>query len=132
MLKSPRTRYRLGQALIWVGVLAWGPYLLLRLWGYAPSLWAFLPFHLTGVLGGARLKAAARRRLGLPPPRRDFPRLAGRGLIALGALVWAVYFTRKLAFGHPVDARAYLPFHLTGVLGGSLLLLLAWRREEQG
>jgi len=129
-LKSPHARYRLGQALIWVGVLAWAPYLLLRLWGGAPSLWIFLPFHLTGVLGGARLKASARQQLGMPPPRRGVLRLAGRTLIVLGALVWAVYFTRKLAFGHPVDVRAYLPFHLTGVLGGSALLLLAWRRGQ--
>lgn len=127
---NPEKQYQLGKFLIWGGVLAWLPYLTLLALGHAPPIWAFLPFHLIGVIGGARLRSAARRQLGLPVPERNLLRLAGRVLILLGVLVWGVYFVRKLAFGHPVAVHDYLPYHLTGVLGGIGLLLLAWRRER--
>ena len=46
------TRYRLGNALIWLGVLTWLPFIVLRIAGEKPSLFWFLPFHLVGVVGG--------------------------------------------------------------------------------
>ncbi len=131
MLSTPEGRYRLGTILIWVGVFAWAPYLMLRAQGHAPTLWAFLPFHLAGVIGGARLRAAARRAMGLPTPRRDALRRLGRVLILLGVSVWGVYFFRKLALGHPVEVSGYLPFHLTGVLGGIGVLVFSWWREQR-
>lgn len=39
-------RYRLGSALIWLGVTVWLPFIGLRLVGEKPSLFWFLPFHL--------------------------------------------------------------------------------------
>lgn len=49
-------RYRAGIALIWIGVLIWLPFILLRANGLKPLLFWFLPFHLIGVIGGSRLR----------------------------------------------------------------------------
>ena len=51
------TRYRLGNMLIWLGVLTWVPFIVLRIAGEKPSLLWYLPFHLLGVIGGSRLRA---------------------------------------------------------------------------
>jgi hypothetical protein len=52
-------------------------------------------------------------------------------LILLGILVWAPYLYLKLALGQPVEVMDFLPFHLTGVLGGVLLHVLSYLIERQ-
>lgn len=121
---SPEVRYRLATALIWVGVLAWAPFILLRTMGYRPSLLWFLPFHLLGVVGGSRLRAAARRELGVDPPRANRLRTAGHVLVFSGIAVWAPYFYLKLIAQVPVQVLRFLPFHLAGILGGITLLVV--------
>ncbi len=111
-------RYRLGTALIWLGVSTWVPFIFLRVIGQRPAFIWFLPFHLAGVIGGARLRSAARRELGLVPARRNWLHTAGHGLILLGILVWAPYLYLKLVAGQPVEIMNFLPFHLIGVFGG--------------
>jgi hypothetical protein len=41
------------------------------------------------------------------------------------------YLYSKLLMGQPVEVMNYLPFHLTGVLGGVLLHLLSYLIERQ-
>ena len=128
-------RYRLGTVLVWLGVFTWAPFIFLRAIGEKPSLFLFLPFHLLGVVGGARLRSLARRELGMSPPARSVLHTLGHILILLGILVWAPYLYLKLVLGLPVEVMKYLPFHLTGVLGGVSLHLLSyviaryWRKE---
>ena len=43
-------RYRVGLAPIWLGVLTWLPFILMRASGPKPSLFWFLPFHPIGGL----------------------------------------------------------------------------------
>jgi len=45
-------------------------------------------------------------------------------MIALGILTWAPYFYLKLFTQSSVEVMNFLPFHLTGVLGGILLLTI--------
>lgn len=133
MLSSlrPSTRERLGQALIWIGILTWAPFLLLRGFGYRPSLLWFLPFHLLGVIGGSRLRAAAREVRGEDPPGRSGLRIVGHGLILLGVAVWLPYFYLKLTVDQPVEVGRFLPFHLTGVLSGVVVLVwTAWTERR--
>jgi polyferredoxin len=111
-------RYRAGIALIWLGVLTWLPFILLRASGSKPSLFWFLPFHLVGVIGGSRLRKIAREEMGAEAPKRSAFRTIGHSLIFLGIMVWSVYFYLKLAAGQPVDVGDYLPYHLTGIFGG--------------
>ena len=115
-------RYRAGLALIWLGVLTWLPFIVMRASGSKPSLFWFLPFHLTGVIGGSRLRAAARREMGADAPKRNAFRTIGHSLVLLGILVWAVYFYLKLVAGQPVDVGDFLPYHLTGIFGGIVFL----------
>jgi len=42
----------------------------------------------------------------------------------LGIGVWVPYFYLKLVLGVAVDVVIFLPYHLTGVLGGVLMLVV--------
>ncbi len=117
-------RYRLGIVLIWLGVLTWLPFIVLRIAGEKPSLFLYLPFHLLGVIGGSRLRSAARKEMDLLPAKKSLLQILGHGMIFLGILTWAPYFYLKLATAQPVDVMNYLPYHLTGVLGGIMLLVV--------
>ena len=117
-------RYRLGSVFIWLGVLVWAPFILLRIMGEQPSLSLYLPIHLLGVLGGSRLRAFARKELGMLKPQKTHLQLLGHGLIWSGILVWALYYYLKIVVGQPVDVMDYLPFHLIGVVSGVVLLVV--------
>lgn len=121
---STLTRYRLGNALVWTGVLAWAPFIILRAMGHRPSLLWFLPFHLMGVIGGSRLRTAARREMGADLPKNNWLRTAGHGLFYLGITVWVPYLYLKFFTQSPVEVTRFLPFHLTGIFGGITLLVL--------
>ena len=117
-------RYRLGNLLIWLGVLTWLPFIVLRIAGEKPSLFWVLPFHLAGVIGGSRLRAYARREMGMPKPQKNRMRTIGHGLIFAGILVWTPYFYMKFAAHQPVEVMNFLPYHLVGVLGGVMVLVV--------
>ncbi|HEU0291625.1 MAG TPA: hypothetical protein VFR47_02750 [Anaerolineales bacterium] len=124
-------RYRLGIALIWLGVLTWLPFIVLRIAGEKPSLFWYLPVHLFGVIGGARLRSAARKEMGTDSAKRNPWRVVGHVLIWLGVATWVPYFYMKLAADMPVHVMDYLPFHLTGVLGGILVLGLSYYMDRK-
>lgn len=115
-------RYRLGSVFIWLGVLVWAPFIILRIMGEQPSMGLYLPIHLLGVMGGSRLRAFARKELGIPKPQKTRLQLLGHGVIWAGILVWAPYYYLKVFASQPVDVMDYLPYHLIGVLGGVVLL----------
>lgn len=119
-------RFRLGTFLFWLGIFTWAPFIFLRTIGEKPSFLLFLPFHLIGVIGGSRLRSQARKELGMMAPKKNFLHLAGHGLIILGILVWAPYLYSKLVIGQSVEVMNYLPYHLTGVLGGVLLHVVSY------
>jgi len=124
-------RYRLANVLIWLGVLTWAPFILLRFAGEQPNIFWFLPFHLLGVIGGARLKAAARRDLGEAIPQKTYLRSLGHILIFTGIMVWVIYFFLKLIAQQPVEVGQFLPFHLTAMLSGVAVLLVNFWRERR-
>ena len=119
---SALLRYRIGLVLIWIGVLTWLPFILLRASGSKPSLFWFLPFHLVGVIGGSRLRKIAREEMAADAPKKNAFRTIGHSLIFLGILVWGVYFYLKLVAGQSVTVGSFLPFHLTGIFGGIAFL----------
>ena len=121
-LNTALIRYRAGQVLIWIGVLTWVPFIMMRANGIYPSIFWFLPFHLIGVVGGSRLRAMARRELGEDAPRKNAFRTIGHILVFLAISVWGVYFYLKLVLGLPVDVSVFLPYHLTGIFSGIAFL----------
>lgn len=124
LISNVVVRYRLGTILIWLGVFTWAPFLFLKAMGEDPSFLLFLPFHLLGVIGGARLRSMARKELGLIPNKKSYLTLAGHLMIILGLLVWVPYLYLKLVMGQSVEVLSYLPYHLSGVLGGVSLYIL--------
>jgi hypothetical protein len=124
-------RYRFGTALVWLGVLTWAPFIFLRAVGEKPSFLLFLPFHLVGVIGGSGLRSMARRELGMSPPKKSVLPVAGHLMILLGILVWAPYLYLKAVMGQSVEVMNFLPFHLTGVVGGVALHLLNYGIERK-
>lgn len=130
--KSALMRDRSGAVFIWLGVLIWLPFIVLRIAGDKPSLFLYLPFHLLGVIGGSRMRSRARKELGLNAQKRDMWRSAGHALIFIGILVWAPYFYLKLIAQQPVNMMNFLPYHLTGVLSGIMLLGLSYLINHKG
>jgi hypothetical protein len=127
-------RYRLGSVLVWLGVLVWAPYVVLRIIGEQPSMSLHLPLHLAGVMGGSRLRAFARKELGMTSPKKTRLQRVGHGLVWVGMLVWAPYYYLKVVAGQSVDLMDYLPYHLIAVLGGVVVLavnsLLSGRQDD--
>ncbi len=124
-------RYRLGTILIWLGVFTWAPFIFLKVIGEDPPFLLFLPFHLLGVIGGARLRSIARKELGLIPNKKNYLTIAGHLTIFLGVLVWVPYLYLKLVVGQSVEVMNYLPYHLMGVLGGVSLHILNYFIERR-
>lgn len=119
-------RYRLGNLLVWLGVLVWVPFIVLQIAGEQPSMSWYLPLHLLGVMGGSRLRAFARKELGMPSPRKSRLQSLGHGLMFAGILVWAPYYYLKIVAKQSVDVMNFLPYHLIGVLGGILLSVIGY------
>jgi polyferredoxin len=126
------TRYRLGTGLIWLGVLTWLPFIALRITGEKPSLLWFLPLHLLGVIGGSRLRSAARKEMGAPPAKKSRLRALGHALILAGILVWVPYLYAKLVLQLELEVMDFLPFHLAGILGGIFFLVLDYFVNRKG
>ena len=118
-------RARLGTVLIWMGVLAWAPFIVMRIAGYTPSLLWFLPFHLLGVVGGSRLRSAARKEMGYVKKKKTALRTVGHSLLFIGIMVWVPYFYLKLFTQTPVEVTQFLPVHLFFVLSGITLLVIS-------
>lgn len=60
------------------------------------------------------------------PAKKSILHVAGHVMILLGILVWVPYLYLKLVMEQPVEVMNFLPFHLTGVLGGVLLHVLSY------
>lgn len=126
------TRYRLGTVLIWLGVLTWLPFIVLRMAGEKPSLLWFLPFHLAGVIAGSRLRSGARKEIGTPPAGKSWRRVLGHALILAGILVWVPYLYAKVILHQEMEVMDFLPYHLTGILGGIFVLVLDHFANRKG
>lgn len=111
---------KIGEVLLIMGVLAWAPFLILVAMGEEPSIYPFLAVHLTGVIGGSRLRARGKDGETKQRSRRQ---VTGKILILLGVLAWAPYLYQKDILGEPVEIGLFLAAHLTGVLTGIALLL---------
>lgn len=128
---TTRVRFKLGTILIWMGVMTWLPFIVLRIAGEKPSLFLFLPVHLIGVISGSRMRSLARKEMATPPYRaKKKLQIYGHGLIYTGILVWAPYFYLKLFTQKSIDVMDFLPYHLTGVFGGILLLVISYLKSR--
>jgi uncharacterized membrane protein len=131
---SADNRRTVGTILIWLGVLAWAPFLAAVAGGQSVSILPFLAAHLTGVLGGWWLRRSADRlenidRAGDVHGQRR--KTASRILIYLGILAWAPYLYLDRLLGQDLEIGPFLAVHLTGVLSGvALRLSVEWTRRR--
>ena len=119
---SPSTRRTVGTGAIWLGVLAWAPFLYLVAQRQSVSIFPYLTMHLVGVLGGAWLRNSADRLEGqgqVQPTRGRRRLLLSKVMIYLGVLAWAPYFYFTRVLGQDLEMDPFLAAHLTGVLGGA-------------
>jgi len=119
---SPSTRRTISTGAIWLGVLAWAPFIYLVAQRQPVSIFPFLTVHLAGVLGGAWLRNSADRLEGVEKVETRHGRrrrLLSKIIIYLGVLAWAPYFYLTRVLGQDVAMGPFLAVHLTGVLGGA-------------
>ena len=118
--------------MIWIGVLVWAPFFTLRIAGESPALMVFLPFHLAGVLSGARLRTVANRQLGRSKAKRSGYKRMAHVLVIASILVWIPYYAQKF-LGHPVELDSYLTVHLIGIFSGTGLMGIggAWQYYQK-
>jgi hypothetical protein len=121
ILKDPNRLHQLGTVAIWLGVLVWLPYFALRIAGESPSMMVYLPFHLAGVIGGARLRTSANQQLGRPKVKPTGYKRVAHLLIIASLLVWIPYYALKIS-GKPVELNPYLAVHLIGIFSGTGLM----------
>ena len=114
-------RRRLGTILLWLGVSAWLPFIFLLATGQNPPIYPFLVVHLTGVIGGTRLRALEREVNSTQ--KRHKRQVVGRILIFVGVLAWMPYLYQKDILAKSIEIVPYLSVHLAGVLGGIALLI---------
>ena len=124
-----------GTLLVWLGVLAWVPFLILLANDYRHSIFPFLIAHLAGVLGGAALRQSADKTEGIERSRDGIGRtrkIISTAMIYLGVLAWAPYFYLDKVLEIEIAITPFLAAHLTGVLGGAALRASVeverWRR----
>ena len=74
-----------------------------------------------------------RREMGAEPPKKTRLRTLGHILVFIGISVWGVYFYLKLVVHADVDVSQFLPYHLTAMLSGVVILFVNFlinRRES--
>lgn len=127
------SRYAIGRAFTWLGILAWVPFILLTIGRYSPPILPFLVIHLIGILGGAWIKRTdPERGNGASLAGKSLSRRLGSVLILLGVAVWVPYFIFKNFAATEVSLAPFLILHLSAVVPGLLLRLglFDWLRIE--
>jgi hypothetical protein len=109
-----------GKILIWIGVFAWMPYIVLVIKGIEISIWPFLIIHLVGSIGGGKLHGPLAEDELIIGKRR---RKASKILIYVGVMAWLPYIYLNDVLGQDVLITPYLIVHLTGVISGVLARL---------
>lgn len=116
------SREQIGRMLVWLGVLTWVPYILLTIAGRSLPILPFLTVHLTGVIGGTKLRrskisgSSEQSRSIMPLQRR-----ISNALFLIGIITWGVYFLMKSYLREQVEIMPFLIIHLSGIFGGILL-----------
>jgi hypothetical protein len=116
---SIEQRQTYSKYLIWLGLLAWIPYILMRALRLEVVVMPFLVVHLTGVLGGAFLQRASSGEQNTVSERERFRKTFSTVVILLGVSVWGVYFGLEWITGVEREVAPFLIAHLSGVLSGA-------------
>jgi hypothetical protein len=67
----------------------------------------------------------------MPSPKKSRLRMVGHSLFLVSILVWAPYYYLKIT-KQQVEVIDYLPFHLAGVLSGTVISGIGYFLERKG
>lgn len=114
------SKKRVGMILIWMGVFAWIPYIVLITNDVKTSIFPYLIFHLACSIGGGKLHGpSSEAELAVGKKRRK----ASKILIYLGVMAWIPYIYLDDVVGADVSITPYLIMHLTGIFSGIFVRL---------
>lgn len=125
---NTENRKKWGTILIWVGVLAWVPFITLLSLDRDPSIFPFLTFHLIGVLGGYRLSGARDQEYSAAGRNR---RTLSKILIYLGVMAWVPYIYLDKVAHVEVEITPFLIAHLTGIFSGAFVRISVYISEKK-
>jgi len=117
MSREQKAKY--SNIFIWIGVLAWVPYIAARIAQIDISGIPFLIVHLIGVLGGIVLRRQAAEGAAPPSERIQRFKMISTVLLVIGVSVWAVYFGLEWITGLEREVTPFLITHLSFVLTGA-------------
>jgi hypothetical protein len=112
-------RAKYSNVFIWIGVLAWVPYIAARLIQIDISAIPFLAVHLIGVLGGILLRHQDPQNNAPLSKKTKRLKTISTVLLVLGVSVWGVYFGLEWLTGTEREVTPFLIAHLSGVLTGA-------------
>ena len=122
----------IGRALIWIGVLAWVPYILLTIGNVSPPILPFLSIHLLGILGGSWIKRSS-------PTGSEASagwKKLGTLLTLVGIGVWIPYVALTEFTTLSPSLVPFLGIHLVAVVPGLAIRLgieaNGYRRRRSG
>jgi hypothetical protein len=110
---------KLSSIFIWIGVLAWVPYLVLRILHKDFSVFPFLGTHIFFITGGIVLRRQASAGAAAPSQQVQRLKTVSTVLLVLGVSVWGVYFAVQWLGVEVSSIKPFLAAHLTGVLSGA-------------
>lgn len=112
-------KQKLSNIFIWLGLLAWVPYIGLRIFKIDVIVIPFLAVHLTGVIGGVILRRQSGQSGESDSNSRKIRKKISTVLLILGISVWGVYFLLEWITGVEREVTPFLIAHLSGVLSGA-------------
>lgn len=121
---------KLSNSFIWLGVIAWIPYIIARLMKIDLPGIPFLIVHLIGVSGGIYFRRQASANAA--PPSESIQRLKKISTILLvtGVSVWGIYFGLQWITGVERVITPFLITHLTFVLSGAGIKLYTFTTKK--
>ena len=112
-------RAKYSNIFIWIGLLAWVPYIASRLLQFDISVIPFLVMHLIGVIGGIILRRQSSQSAAPLSKKTKQLKTISTVLLVVGVSVWGVYFGLEWLTGVEREVTPFLMAHLSGVLTGA-------------
>jgi hypothetical protein len=112
----------LSKVLIFLGVSVWVVYFTLLFIGRHPSLYIFLPIHLTFIFTGVKLRKSAGE--GQKKEKSEKLKNTSEILLAIGMAAWFPYFYIHYYYEIDVNHLPFMILHLSAMLSGGVLKMI--------
>ena len=122
---STPQKIRYSKLFIWLGVLAWVPFIISRFMGIDLNGIPFLIAHLTGISGGLYLRRQVAMEMPAPSERIKKLKRFSTILLIIGVSIWPLYYLIRSMSQNPLEIGGFLFLHLSFVIvGGSMKMYI--------